>query len=167
MNTTKPCPYCKEQVPLSATKCSHCQSDLRTWARRHPIVTFFLFIFLLGSIMSAFKSDESSANTSATQPTISAINSVKDGETGYLISKDKSDVLVASDEATYDRMGKLMAVKDIDGLTQMVLRGQLFYVESGTPIRGIGGTMFSREVRITSGKYSGQSGWVPAEWTSK
>lgn len=163
MNKTKSCPYCKEQVPISAIKCSHCQSDLRTWARRHPIVTFFLFIFFIGVVTNAFK-DESS---STSQPTASSVNSVKSGETGYLVSKDKSDVLVATDEASYDRMGKLMAVKDIDGVTQMVLKGQLFYVESGTPIRGIGGTMFSREVRITGGKYSGQSGWVPLEWTSK
>ena len=28
--TTKPCPYCAENVPLTAKKCGHCTSDLDT-----------------------------------------------------------------------------------------------------------------------------------------
>ena len=28
--TTKPCPYCAENVPLTAKKCGHCTSDLAT-----------------------------------------------------------------------------------------------------------------------------------------
>jgi large conductance mechanosensitive channel len=26
--TTKECPYCKSQIPILATKCAHCTSDV-------------------------------------------------------------------------------------------------------------------------------------------
>jgi len=26
--TTKICPYCKSEIPIDATKCSHCTSDV-------------------------------------------------------------------------------------------------------------------------------------------
>ncbi len=37
--TTKQCPHCKSEIPLGAKKCSQCQGDLRSWFRRHPVLT--------------------------------------------------------------------------------------------------------------------------------
>lgn len=41
------CRYCREEYKEGATKCPHCQSDLRNWFSRHPILSFFLFLFIL------------------------------------------------------------------------------------------------------------------------
>lgn len=38
----KKCPYCKSVIPGDATRCSHCQANLRSWLRRHPIWTVVL-----------------------------------------------------------------------------------------------------------------------------
>lgn len=172
MNPTKPCPFCKEQVSISAVKCTHCQSDLRSWVRRHPVISFFILIFVIipvvGGVLSTGSKDTTSSTTTTTDSNASKLaNSLKVGETGYVVMKNNGSVFVAVNKDIYDEMFKLITAKDNDGLTQMVLKGQILLVDSGTPVRVIDSSMFSREVRITSGKYSGQSGWVPAEMTSK
>ena len=57
-NLTKACPQCLAQIPISAKKCSHCGSDLRTWSARHPflgailvIVVFLFVVGILGNII--------------------------------------------------------------------------------------------------------------------
>ena len=48
----KKCKSCKSEIDETATKCPHCQTDQRSWFRRHPILTgilgFFLFIIVIG-----------------------------------------------------------------------------------------------------------------------
>lgn len=164
MNKTKQCPYCKEQVPGNATKCSHCQSDLRSWMRKHPIASFFLIMVFIGPVVGSFRDEPS------TQQTTQASSFLKRGETGYITSPNTSgdtDVLVATDEKTFDQMGKLMAVKDMDGLTKMLMAKEIFYVPNRTPILVIGGSMFAEEVRITGGDHKGDAVWIPNEWASK
>jgi ribosomal protein L40E len=50
--TTKQCPHCKAEIPISAKKCSHCGSDFRVWFARHPFLTVIfglvILIFLVG-----------------------------------------------------------------------------------------------------------------------
>lgn len=53
----KKCPYCKSVIPVDATRCSHCQADLRSWPRRHLILTaiaallvFSMAIYVIGSV---------------------------------------------------------------------------------------------------------------------
>ena len=62
MNTTKQCSQCKKEVDLKAKKCSHCQSDLRSWFARHKILTgiggfilFFMIIVAIGDSNSTLK----------------------------------------------------------------------------------------------------------------
>lgn len=50
---TKVCNHCKESVAADAKKCPHCQSDLRSWPRRHPIATILLALFGLPFIVAA------------------------------------------------------------------------------------------------------------------
>lgn len=164
MNKTKSCHYCKEQVPNDAIKCSHCQSDLRSWLRKHPIASFFIFMVFIGPIVGEFRDEPTSTQVKQ------ASSFLKRGETGYITSPSTGadkDVLVATNEKAFDQMGKLIAVNDIDGLTQMVLAKEIFYVSNRTPILVIGGTMFAEEVRITGGDYKGQAVWIPNEWASK
>lgn len=53
MENTKKCSKCFSDIPFRATRCPKCQADLRSWARRHPILTFLILFFLLAVILSS------------------------------------------------------------------------------------------------------------------
>ncbi|MFH0892788.1 MAG: hypothetical protein V1867_08535 [Candidatus Falkowbacteria bacterium] len=54
---TKKCPKCGEEIMLSAKKCKHCNSDLRSWFARHPLITIFVILPILISMISAAIND--------------------------------------------------------------------------------------------------------------
>ena len=70
---TKKCNQCGEEVLKEAKKCKHCQTDLRSWARRHPIYTLFIVIMVLGIFMSSLPGSGTGTNSidnvKTTQPT--------------------------------------------------------------------------------------------------
>lgn len=53
MEQTKKCRGCYSDIPVKAKKCPSCRSDQRSWARRHPIMTFLLVIVGFGFVMSS------------------------------------------------------------------------------------------------------------------
>jgi hypothetical protein len=60
----KKCPKCAEKVQESAKKCKHCGSDMRNWFLRHKIISGFLILFVLGSVITAL--DDGSSTSSST-----------------------------------------------------------------------------------------------------
>lgn len=46
----KKCPRCKEKIEDGATKCKHCQADLRNWFVRHKFWTVVIILIILGLI---------------------------------------------------------------------------------------------------------------------
>lgn len=66
----KKCPKCKEDIADGATKCKHCNADLRNWFARHKFLTGFLGLIILIIIISAAgggdKKDSSSSSSSST-----------------------------------------------------------------------------------------------------
>ena len=50
---TKKCPSCDETISAKVKRCPHCRQDLRSWFRRHPILTFLGVIFLLIAVLSS------------------------------------------------------------------------------------------------------------------
>lgn len=71
---TKTCPTCKTKIPAGAKKCPNCQSDLRSWFRRHPILTFLLVLFVLPFVTvpllgGSSGSSSPSSNVGVEQPT--------------------------------------------------------------------------------------------------
>ncbi len=52
----KKCKACQKEIDLKATKCPHCQTELRAWPARHPILTgiigLFVFFLLVGMVGS-------------------------------------------------------------------------------------------------------------------
>lgn len=49
---TKKCSQCTKDIPKNAKKCPECQSDLRSWFSRHPIITVLLFVFIVLPFLS-------------------------------------------------------------------------------------------------------------------
>ena len=51
----KECKKCKESIQDNADKCPKCQSDLRNWFVRHPILTVLICLFAFGIIVNPSK----------------------------------------------------------------------------------------------------------------
>ncbi len=65
----KICKYCRKEVDLKATRCPQCQSDLRSWPTRHPILSFFIVIFVLSSIFTPARGKSGTSSNSDYSPT--------------------------------------------------------------------------------------------------
>ncbi|MCX6704826.1 MAG: hypothetical protein NT162_00600 [Candidatus Woesebacteria bacterium] len=62
--TTKICPACKTEISAEATRCPHCQKDLRSWFRRHSILTAIIALFVIGLIASSSNGNKTSNSAS-------------------------------------------------------------------------------------------------------
>lgn len=51
------CRYCKKEIDGKASKCPHCQADLRNWFFRHPIISIILVLVVIG-ILGPKSSDQ-------------------------------------------------------------------------------------------------------------
>ena len=58
----KKCKSCKSEIDEKATKCPHCQTDQRSWFRRHPLLTGIIGLFVVFMIMGVGGSGKSSSN---------------------------------------------------------------------------------------------------------
>ena len=63
--TTKQCPHCKENIPIAASKCSHCGSDLRAWFNRHPFLTTILAIIVFAFVIGIIGNTTNQSNNSS------------------------------------------------------------------------------------------------------
>lgn len=72
----KKCNFCKKDVDIKATKCHHCQADLRSWFRRHYIISAIFLMFAIPFIISNFISTFSNSLDKAEQAKVQ--NALKD-----------------------------------------------------------------------------------------
>lgn len=162
MNTTKQCAFCKEDILNEAIICKHCskKQPQAVSGLSKKLFIGILAMMGIGILISSISPDQDTQQATNTSP---KANWLKTGEDGY-VSVDGSDtVLIATTKEYYDEMFKLLTIKDTLGVSQMVLDGKVLLADKGTTVKVIGSTMASREVRITNGKYTGKSGWVPNE----
>jgi hypothetical protein len=154
MNTTKPCPYCKEQVSANAIKCPHCQSELRSWFRRHPIVTGLLLIFVVFPVtMGIF----STATDTTPQEKL-----IIPGQNAFI----KEFTHGAITKEVYNRANQLEQVNDSVGVQQLYSTDLIFELAKGTTVKVIDSDNASSfgqmiyQVRALEGKNKGRAGWV-------
>lgn len=67
--TVKTCPHCSKEIPIGAKKYPYCQSDLREWRNRHPVLTGIIMLFILGFVGSAISGSSSSTGSAGTPQT--------------------------------------------------------------------------------------------------
>jgi hypothetical protein len=123
-------------------------------------------VIIIGVIIS-FSSNQNSQN-STVQP-VSTSTSISIGDNVILdegVSTAKV-VIVATTQANLDEIIKLSNAGDDLGIAKMIVDGYAFMVDRGTQARIIDTAMYVRKVRIMSGDYYGESGWVPFEFCKK
>jgi len=59
----KKCKACQKEIDPKATKCPYCQTDLRNWFIRHPIITFFLILIIISIVGSSGSNKQSDLKT--------------------------------------------------------------------------------------------------------
>ena len=126
-------------------------------------------VIIIGVIIS-FSSNQNSQNSqnSTVQP-VSTSTSISIGDNVILdegVSTAKV-VIVATTQANLDEIIKLSNAGDDLGIAKMIVDGYAFMVDRGTQARIIDTAMYVRKVRIMSGDYYGESGWVPFEFCKK
>jgi hypothetical protein len=141
-------------------------SPRKNWINRHPILTIIGLLILISPLISALGGGSSSSTTTPSSVASNDTSSPKIGDIGYVKSPNGSPSFVSSTKDVEDRVAQLSVAKDTQGLMQMVLSGDPLLVDDGTQVRIIGASFTLYEVRITNGKFSGQSGWIPSEFVS-
>lgn len=64
----KKCKKCQSEIDIKATKCPNCQSDLRSWPKKHPIITVLLVLLIIGIVTSGgSKGKKNGSNTQLPQ----------------------------------------------------------------------------------------------------
>jgi type IV secretory pathway TrbF-like protein len=100
-------------------------------------------------------------NQSTTTPVSTSVN-IGDN---VILDNDNQDkiIVVAVTKADLDELVKLSVAGDKVGFAKMILDGYAFMVDKGTKALIIDEAYGEREVRIMSGDYYSESGWVIME----
>lgn len=83
-----------------------------------------------------------------------------------LHTADNKRVPVAVSKEEYDEFLKFSSAQDMQGVTGMLVAGQVFMVDSGTPVVRLGGVL-TCEVRILDGPHRGTVGWVAGDFMER
>jgi hypothetical protein len=84
-------------------------------------------------------------------------------QSGQSAKTDRA-VSIAVDDAAWDSMMEAITAKDEIGFNQLILRGRIFAVASGTPVLVLDVGFTSYKVRVTEGPQAGRAGWVIREY---
>lgn len=91
--STKICSTCKTTIPVGAKKCPNCHSDLRSWFRRHPILSCLLILFGFPFVMAALLGG-GSGSSQTSEPKKEVVSPTKQvAKTPSQVTEDLSNIL--------------------------------------------------------------------------
>lgn len=102
----KKCKGCQKEIDSKATKCPHCQTDQRSWFRRHKIMTGIfgllglIILIIIISAASGNKSGSQSNNDQSTKNKVYSLNeNVPSGDVVWKVTtvKDRGTSLLGKD----------------------------------------------------------------------
>lgn len=76
-------------------------------------------------------------------------------------------IAIATSAQANKRFLKLSVAKDLDGIEQMILSGELLPIADGTQLKIIDLGLLTSEVRALNGRHSGRSGFIDTEILGK
>lgn len=94
----KKCKSCQKEIDEKAKKCPYCQTDLRNWFIRHPILTILLILVIIGIVGAASGGDKSGNTSKSTPNSESTAQEEKNHAIGETIQADKLEITVTSVE---------------------------------------------------------------------
>ena len=144
------CAECKGQVSSTAPSCPHCgalfkpplppavPADTKSRLGRGVIVLILIGLAIAG--LNALDGGSSKA------PSNTAVSMVPGAEVTLRVPSGQIPVAVS--EAASDRLIQLLTADDTQGIYELTLADQVFFVQSGTRAKVIGQKSGAREVRI-------------------
>jgi len=91
--TTKQCKQCRTEIDSKASRCPHCQSDLRNWWQKHPVLTIILIIFVIPPFLSGFSMNSNTDNKSSSRSETISSPTEKLSKTPVQVKEDLSGLL--------------------------------------------------------------------------
>lgn len=102
---TQKCKFCQENIDKKATRCPKCQSDLRSWFNKHPVLTVLLLIIFLPTVIGLIGNtgNNVSNNTDTTTTLV---------DTRTPQERKQGKEALARMKKTYDDIGKVTDYTD-------------------------------------------------------
>ncbi len=112
----KKCKSCKAEIPNDAKKCSHCGTDQRGWARRHPVLTALGVIIVVFIVLGvAGSKGGSSSSTSGSSSTASTNQPAKTAKVGDTVTDSNNMSFVVNNITTAQTLGDSYTAKTAQG----------------------------------------------------
>ena len=123
----KKCKSCQKEIDLKAKKCPYCQTDLRSWFAKHPIIVIFLVIIIIVIGSTAGKKEgknnldiktdvvNSETNTTATQSEITPTTPPQVVDAVSLVAEFDKNKLSAQEKYTNKIVQLSAYIKNISG----------------------------------------------------
>lgn len=122
----KKCKSCQKEIDSKAKKCPYCQTDLRNWFMRHPVLTVILVLLIFGMIGAAGNGDKSKngSNTNTTTANVASNNENKENEVKqYGLNEEVKDgdlAFTVTNVTTAETLGNSFTQKNAQGMFYVV-----------------------------------------------
>lgn len=100
VGATKKCPACRKDIDVKASKCPYCQSDTRSWVKKHQVGLIILAVIFVPILMSGLTSNPTT--NVPVQRTAEEITSQKKHDFAALAKQEVEIMLKAPSTAKFN-----------------------------------------------------------------